>query len=329
VTEDFAGMSLPLYWLEEGNYAYFNSLTGLYNTSHLDYYTNFVLAETSFIPRPNTATDTIRVRVQDVRGTEWFEEATKSSNYFTSALEFQKHFKGIAIQATAGKSIVGINATEAKIRIYYREYRSGVLTNTYFDINHTSSYWQFNQFEGDRDNTPLEDLNPETNIISSTATDDQVYVQSGVGIMAKIRFPYIKNILNLHESLLINSATLVIEPVHGAYSDNLPLPQTLALYQTNETNKPLAPLYTDYSDNPQYASITYDNEFGKTSGYTFSITAYIQALVDQSGTQPDTRALLLGTPVTELRNSVGRACLGGGDHDNYRMRLEVYFTYKK
>jgi hypothetical protein len=147
--------------------------------------------------------------------------------------------------------------------------------------------------------------------------------------MAKIEFPHIRDILNLHESMIINSAALVIEPVTGTFSETFPLPETLALYETNQTNKPLAPLLRDYSTNLQYASISYNKEFGKTSGYTFYITEYIQSLLNAAGTQPDTKALLLGTPVTELRRSVDRACLGGGDHENYRMRLEVYFTYKK
>jgi hypothetical protein len=147
--------------------------------------------------------------------------------------------------------------------------------------------------------------------------------------MTKIEFPHIKDILNIETSMIVNSAALVIEPVSNTFPEKLSLPPTLMLFQTNESNKPLAPLYKDYSDIAQTATISYDTEFGKTSGYTFYITGYIQALIDQTATQSNTHALLLGTPLTDLRNSVSRACLGGGNHENYRMRLEVYFTYKK
>lgn len=327
VMEDFVARSLPAFWRDEGLYSYFNGSNGLYNTSEL-LYNRDILSTKSFRPRPNVPTDTIRARIDETTGKAWLAEAKKSINYFKSNIEFQNYFKGIAIKAVAGGSVTGINASGITLRIYYREHESEVLVNKFYDINY-ASYWQYNRFKGNRSNTILSSLSPDNDIISSVELDNKTFIQSGLGVMTKIEFPYIKDLLDLNESILLNSAELVIVPVHNTFTLTYPLPETLALYQTNDSNKPFGPLYRDYSTTEQTASISFDDEFGKTSGYKFMITEYIQSLIDRSGEESETRALLLGTPLNELRNSVSRACLGGNDHEDYKIKLNVYFTYKK
>ncbi len=326
VTEDFTLHSLPLYWVDEGNYPYFNAVSGLFNTSTFEYSSS--LGEKSFKPRPNSS-DSLKIRLTDNLGSSWLTEAKRETNYFRSSAEFQKYFQGIVIRETSATSgsVFGFDAAGAKIRVYYRQYNNGVLDQTYFDLTYSTLYYQYNKISGDRTNTSLASLQPGNKIISVEVTNDEVYMQAGVGIVTKVEFPYIKDLHNVNDILLINNAVLVIEPVHGTYSSTRPLPLDLTLYHTNETNVPIAPMYLDYSDTEQYATITFDEEYGTTSGYNFLITQYMQSPFTTSYTGKP--ALLIATPISEFRNSVTRACFGGGDHPDYKMKLKIYYTYKK
>jgi hypothetical protein len=136
--------------------------------------------------------------------------------------------------ASAG-SILGFDASGSKIRVYYRQYNNGVLESAYYDLTHTTLYYQYNKISSDRTNTSLASLQPGNKILSSGLTDNEVYMQAGVGIVTKVEFPYIKDLYNVNDVLLINSAVLVIEPVHGTYSATRQLPLELTLYHTNET----------------------------------------------------------------------------------------------
>jgi hypothetical protein len=326
VTEDFEVHSLPLYWVDEGNYPYFNATSGLFNTSEFEY--SSTLGTKSFKPRPNSS-DTLQIRLSDNIGNSWLREAKQETNYFSSYSEFQKYFQGIVIKETSATaaSIVGFDAAGAKIRVYYRQYNNEVLEQTHFDLTYTTLYYQYNKISGDRTNTALASLQPGNKIISSEVTSDEVYMQAGVGIVTKVEFPYIKDLHNVNDILLINNAVLVIEPVHGSYSTTRQLPLELTLYHTNETNVPIAPVYLDYSDTEQFATITFDDEYGTTSGYNFSITQYMQSLFTTTYTGKP--ALMIATPISQLRNTVTRACFGGGDHPDYKMKLKIYYTYKK
>ena len=327
VTEEFVLQSLPLYWTDEGNYPYFNASVGLFNTTDFRYTTSS-LGTKSFKPKPNS-TDTIRIRLSDDLGNAWMREAKTESNFFRAYSEFQQNFQGIAIneKSATAASMYGLSAAGAMIRVYYREYVDEALAPKYKNLTYNSVYYQYNKISGDRTNTPLSSLQPGNKEISTTLTGDEAYVQSGVGILTKVEFPYIKDLYNVNDLLLINNALLVIEPIDETYEPTTQLPEYLTLFQTNETNVPLASLYSDYSTTDQYASITLDNEYGETSGYTFSITQYVQSLVNVN--YAGKPALFISTPLTELRSNVSRAVLGGGKHSKYRMRLKIYYTYKK
>jgi hypothetical protein len=327
VTQDFTTHSLPLYWTYEGNYPYFNATNGLFNTSEF-IYAGSALGAKTFKPRPNSA-DTLKIRLTNNLGSSWMIEGKQESNYFSSYAEFQKFFQGLVITETSASagSVFGIDAAGAKIRIYYREYNDEMLEQEYFDLTYSTLYYQYNKITADRTNTPLASLQPGNKILSSELTNNEAYMQAGVGIVTKVEFPYIKDLYNVNEVLMINSAVLVIEPVHGTYSTTRQLPLELTLYHTNETNVPLAPVYGDYSDDIQYATISFDDEFGTTSGYRFSITQYMQSLF--ASTYAGKPALMVATPIDQFRNSVTRVCFGGGDHADYKMKLKIYYTYKK
>lgn len=327
-TQTFTTYPIPLFWQYEGRHPYFITSAGglFYNTSHVAY--NTELASISFKPRP-LGHDSVHIRLPSTLGQAWLNEAKKQNNYFASLSTFLDQFKGITVKATSSSSIFGIAGAQVKIRIYYKDLLSELVTQLRYELPISSSNFVFNRVTADRTGTPLENLGPPKKIIYSKDTDNEAYIQSGLGLMTKIEFPHLQNLLDIKNMQIVSNASLTIEPVKKTFSVTTRLPGTLVLLQTDKSNQPLGPLLHDYASTEQSASIGFDNEFGTNSGYTFQITQYIQTLLTNPQARANGAALLLSTPIGDFLNTVNRATVGGGEHPDYRMRLNIYYTYRK
>ena len=326
-SETFTTYPLPLFWQYEARHPYFTSPSGyFFNSSHVAYATE--IGSVSFNPHP-LGKDSIHIKLPDDLGKAWLAESKKTINYFQSLSTFLDHFKGITIKATSGGSIVGINGANVKIRIYYKDLISELITQLKYEMSYTASDFAFNRITADRTGTLLQDLSLSKRIIDSKDTDGEVYIQSGLGVLTKIEFPHIEQVMNIDGMLAVNNATLTIEPIKKTFPVTTRLPQTLVMFQTDKSNQPLAPLLVDYSSTEQSANIGFDDEFGTNSGYTFQITQFIQLLLDNPQARANGSALLLSTPLSDFLSTVNRATMGGGNHPDYRMRLNIYYTYKK
>jgi len=324
----FTTYPLPLFWQYEGRRPYFiTSPSGyFFNSSHVDYTTE--LGTIAFKPRPQ-GKDSIHIRLPDALGKAWLEEAKKETNYFASLTTFLERFRGITVKATSGSSIVGITGASVKIRLYYKDRVSELVTQLKYELPYSSTSFVFNRITADRTGTLLENLGPAKKIIYSKDTDNETYIQSGLGVLTKIEFPHIESLLEIEGMMAVNDATLTIEPVKKTFPVTTPIPPTLVLFRTDKSNQPLVALTHDYTTEAQSANIGFDNEFGTNSGYTFHITEYVLALMKSPQARANGTALLLSTPLTNFLNTVNRATLGGGEHPEYRMRLKIYYTYKK
>lgn len=328
-TGDFETFPLPLYWQYEGRRPYFTPTSGyFFNTSSVDYRLSPELGSKSFKPRPNSV-DSIHIRMPDNLGSSWLAQAKLSTNLFSSLTEFLLQFKGITIKAEDGSAILGVEGSKAKIRLYYKDRVSELVVQRTYDMPYVSEYLAFSNISADRQGTLLEDLGPAQKVIPSTLTDNESYIQSGLGILTKIEFPYVEDLLDLPGMLIVNNATLTIEPVRGTFSATTPLPQSLILFETDKSNQPIAALNYDYTSTQQVASIAFNNEYGTNSGYTFSITQYVQLLLKNPAARANGSALLLSTPLANLVNSVDRACVGDSKNAQFRTRLNIYYTYRK
>jgi hypothetical protein len=326
--DEFTTYPLPLFWQYEGRRPYFTAASGyFFNTSSVDYY-SMELGARSFKPRPH-GQDSILIHLSDNLGKSWFEEAKNTSNFFSSLSLFLDQFQGITVKAESGNAIVGIAGASVKMRVYYRDLIAENMIQKTYDLPYVSADYAFNRVTTDRQGTMLEELGPDKKVISSTATNDEAYVQSGLGLLTKIEFPHIEDLLDIPGMLIVNSATLTIEPVKGTFPATTPLPSTLVMFQTDKSNQPMAPLLIDYSSTEQSAGIAFDEEFGINSGYTFSITQYVQMLLNNPEARANGTALLLSTPLEDFLTTVNRVCVGDNQHADYRMRLNIYYTYRK
>ena len=324
ITQAFKTYDLPQFWVDERQYSSLYQASSLYNSSAIRYEAS-MLGTKTFDPRPNSI-DSLTIRVNDDLGKEWLSLAKEQSVNITQTDKFLEYFKGISISATSpSEAVVGFNTVDAKIRLYYKEYSDETLVQKFheFPIGTTLPY--YTKISSDRSGKILESLKNGSDEIFSNKSDDQVFIQSGTGIVVKVTFPYIRRMIDLDNILLVNQAQLILEPTKDSYDGVFSLPPSLTLFETDKSNLPLKQLFADYNvTEEQKASISIDHEFDKTSGYVFTITEYMQDMLSSEGNLQ--KGLLIMPPSDEIGKRVERTYLNAGGRTDFRVKLRVWYT---
>jgi hypothetical protein len=323
--QPFQTWTLPQFWVNENQYSALYTTASKFNASHMRSDVQ-PLGSHAILLRPHSK-DSVVIRLSDALGRDWLRLTKEQAPDLIEADRFVEYFKGIVIgTGGTGNSVFGLNTANLKIRLYYKSYVSESLTQQYHDYPFSTGLFNYSSVTSDRSNTALNTLSLATDEISTEKTDRMAFVQSGAGLVTKLTFPYLTRLLGLTNVLLVNQAQLIIEPVKDSYSATFPLPSALTLYYTNKTNLPLQRVYANYTTSSfQLATISFDKEFDKSTGYQFTVTQLAQSLL---GTEGETdRGLLIMPPATELTTTVNRAYFGtGGD---YRVRLKIWYTQTK
>lgn len=326
VTQAFKTYDLPQFWVDERQYSALYKASSLYNSSSIRY-DDSELGSKVVRPRPNSS-DSVNIRLSDDLGKEWLALAKEQSVNITQRDKFLEYFKGIAVAASSNSEVViGFNVADAKIRLYYKQYSDEKLVQKFQEFPYSSSLSYYTKITSDRTGTILEPLTKHNKELSSAKTDDQVFVQSGTGIVTKVMFPHIRKMIDLADLLIVNNAQLIIIPVNDSYDKKRPLPG-LTLFETDQSNLPLKQLYADYNvTEVQRGSISSDPEFDKTSGYVFSITQYMQSMLSTEGNLQ--KGLLIMPLADEIGKKVERTYLNAGNSSAYKVKLKIWYTQKK
>jgi hypothetical protein len=327
ITEPFKTHSLPQFWVDEKQYSALYQESSLYNSTSINYDVSLLGSKTVH-PRPNS-NDSVSIRLNDGVGQEWFSMAKNESPTITQLENFIEYFKGLSIASSSvPKAVIGFAADEIKVRLYYREYADEQLVQKFHEFPFTTNLSYYTKMSSDRTGTTLETLNIDNDELSAVETGDDVYIQAGTGVVAKVTFPYIRKMIDLDELLIVNEAKLILEPVNDSYDETFSVPRSLTLFETDKSNIPLTQIYADYNvTEVQKASISIDPEFDKTSGYVFTITQYMQNLLSTEGNLQ--RGLLIMPLSDEINKGVERVYLNAGSKSAYRIKLKIWYTQKK
>ena len=327
ITEPFKTYSLPQFWVEEKQYSALYQESSLYNSSTIRYDVA-LLGSKTVRPRPNS-NDSLTIRLDDGLGREWLNLAKNESAAITQLDKFVEYFKGFSIAVSSvPEAVIGFATDEIKVHLYYREYTDEKLVQKLHEFPFTTNLSYYTKISADRAGTILETLNNDNYELSAAQTEDEVFIQAGTGVVAKITFPYLRKMIDLDDLLMVNEAKLVIEPVNDSYDETFSVPRNLTLFETDKSNLPLTQIYADYNvTEVQKASISIDHEFDKTSGYVFTITQYMQNLLSTEGNLQ--RGLLITPMSDEINKGVERAYLNAGSGSAYRIKLKIWYTQKK
>ncbi|MCJ8164495.1 DUF4270 domain-containing protein [Pontibacter sp. E15-1] len=323
LSENISPVDLPPYVGSEEALSYFYTGTGLYNTSRTATKTA-PLSTYTFRPRP-TSNDSVFVPLPEAMGQEWLRLKAESDTKLASSNEFLDYFKGIRLNTTdAPGAVVGFTAAGSVLRLYYSTASGETAQHLYHDFPVTTGSTQYNQLGTGFGSSAFSGLVRGGLPVASTETADMGLAQAGAGIMIKIDFPHLSGMKGILNPALLNAAVLELYPIPGTTQYPYPLPASVALYETDQSNVPLNQLLMGVSgEEYQQAALTSDNAYGLDAKYQFYITEY---LISRLSGGNSNQALLLAALPSAYIQTVNRLVVGGTNHPTQRAKLKLYFT---
>ncbi len=341
------GLPLPYFYATNTQATYEDNSgtqTGyLFNTSRFNYNQSKALSSIQFRAHPRSkisrnysdktvANDSIVFRLPDSIGRKWFNYAVAKDVRFQLGTNgapdgnFVNYFKGLTIvpDKNLNGAVLSFNPKYSHLRVYYKTPAAGFQQTVYkeFPIN-LGSPTVFNHISANRTGTPLAGIKPFGQI-ASEKTNNQSYVQGGVGLMTRIEFPYLHNFQTNHPGLVINRAELIVQTGYNTTNSATPTPPSMLMYLTDRTNIPLQILPQDFSAQPQVSYFYSNPAVTQVGFYKYFMVQYVGNLIkntDYSGT-----ALLLALPETAMDNSVQRVVLGNQTNRVSPIRLRIYYS---
>jgi hypothetical protein len=305
----------------------FGSLAGFFNTTKFKYKSVPITSKSiKFTPH----SDSLRIRLPDAFGAKWFKLAqaiVDSAGTFTNVSNFTYYyFNGIYLTAdpSTDACVVGFKTNPMSVRIYYRKLVGDFYQPTHTDFVITDGRGfnlnQFNHIEYDRSGTKLAGA-PVLKTVSSSATDNMAFVQSGTGLVARLDFPSLKGFFTASNGIILSAAYLDIYPVRGSYPQNFLPPSSLTLYTTDGSNIPLVSVG---ASNGGVANINYDHEYGVNTFYRYQIFPFVFSQLKAS-TNYFTPLIL--APSTSQGGSVQRLYFGDRFNPGNKIKLNIFYTY--
>jgi hypothetical protein len=321
----------PPAYRTDDNVSYFvaASQAALYNASSVSYNpTPIASVNVKFFPHR----DSLYIPFPKAFGQNWFniaqtDAAQSKTGYFANPNSFLTElFNGIHITSdgTSNASVAGFKTTKAKVRIYYKKLFNDELKQTHFDLPLGSTAFQFNSIKGDRSGTVLSALGRRQSI-SSLATGNSTFIQSGTGLATKIEFPTLKEFFTNKNYILIDAA-LEITPIQNTYPTSTKAPGTLAIYLTDNSNVVLNKAAAFDRSGFLSANIVYDYEYGIKTKYSFPLINFLS--VELKSTSKTITPLVIAAPPPLTLTEVNRVVLYDQiANTQNRIKLKIYYSY--
>ncbi len=297
----------------------FSGAATLHNISKFAYDSK-VIGRLSYKPKP-TSKDTVLVPMDMALGRNIFDLIKNSSPIITNTEEFLDYFKGLTLinKGNSGDAIVGFSDT-LQVKMYYSYdgtdglKKNGELTFSIYDRSYL-----FNHISSDKSNTTLNGISLTNQELSTQKTKDNMFIEGGVGLVARLNMPYLSYISQKERSA-INKAELVVQVQPNQDRLFAPPPQ-LVLLVANKYRKPTTVLMDPLS-NRSTLDLRAANSIGSVYEYTFPLTDY----VSQSNSTYNNTSLFLSLPVSDLGKSLSRVILGSPDNPAATVKLKITYT---
>lgn len=296
--------------------------TAFYNTSSFSYDPT-PLGSKSFTLQPNR-TDSVEIKLTDTKGNDLFTKVRTKDNSVSSQDNFLRYFKGIAlVPSVSSSNLINYKVTDSafRMRLYYHEPGAGGPNKLYIDFPVTNTHLQFNQLLSNRSVAPLNSL-PASGFpeVPSGSLDHKAYLQDATGLLAKVTFPSLQNLLFIDTAGKILKAELIIKPLPGSYDKTvyrMPPTINLGIVDKNNTLRPINNVFLA-------GNLTYDDLFGDNTGYTIDITPYMQQAIRTN--QEIRNGLLIYTP---SGSSFNRLIIGDKTTGKYGIQVKIYYLVVK
>jgi len=266
----------------------------------------------------------LHIRLSDNLGQELLDKFKAGSDEISTQDNFSNYFKGIFITSdnSVTNSVAYFNSgtDSALLRLHYHQ---NVVFSTpdYMDMNYTKAR-QFNHVSFDHTGTIFSTvINNTTQLIPSTDTYGQSFLNSNLGTYIKISFPTLLNLKELHPYIQVVKAELIIKPDIKSFTAPYQLPNALYLLTTDNTNVPVDAITDPVTESIEWGNLNIDHLYAENTSYSFDITKFINTKIGEG--QFSTSALLLTNSLSG--NTAGIQRLITNDQSNNKgIQLKLY-----
>ncbi|MDW7694767.1 DUF4270 family protein [Flammeovirgaceae bacterium SG7u.111] len=281
------------------------------------------------------------IRLSDDFGTKIFNESGNSVLQFQD--EFEAFINGIRLRPKEGDKghLLALRpyttGAVAYLRVYYSE--PGDTVSSYKTIGFGRA---FHNIENDFSESKYLSGLTKDNPIPTSETNNELYIQEGIGIATKIEFPGLENLIT-DQLAVVNRAELFFSPPPSTVDDHATPPADLIFLLPNSDgslNAEDGPSFLFGEASASMLTLTY-NFSGRN--YTIPrITTYIQGVMNKT---IDNNGLILTTPITKESSDVfgnvsayqeaaianpestGKLIIGGPNYEfDKEMKLQLYYT---
>jgi Domain of unknown function (DUF4270) len=287
-----------------------------YNTSTTAYAPT-PLASLRFRGSPNAKNRKLEIRLPDQLGRRIFQAAL-GGNLSTND-DWLELLKGLALVPgpTDDAAVLGFRADSTRLELHY--HRDGFQDKEEFTRSFRAGF-RFNQLRSDKQQTPIAALRQARQALAAGLTNQELFVQAGVGLGVRLDFPHLQILRNYRNGSL-NAAKLVFKPLTNTVMPNLPAPP-LTLYTVNNRNRLTGFLRASFSrDQAQLANYQVDAATGD-GRYEFEVLEYVDQIIKSPASEWDGLMLL---PIERV-HALDRVIMGSNRNPRYRLKLDLYFT---
>jgi hypothetical protein len=244
-----------------------------------------ILGSLTKVIRPKKDTAVI-IRLSDMLGQELLQKLKSNNSDIQDNTHFVNYFNGIVLSTdtTVTKTVYYFGQKNATgiMRLHYH-LLGAFSEEKYLDFP-ISSNNQYNNLAFTHSGTDLSVFSPfKTQLKKSSLTGHKVYVNSNMATYAKISFPTILKLKEMHPFVKVMKAELIIKPSPDTYRYPYSLPSGLNLYVTDENNvfKRMLALNLGQNTVPLNGNLYIDYLYGDKTNYTYDITEFINEIIDE------------------------------------------------
>jgi hypothetical protein len=190
----------------------------LYNTSSVRLMTGEL---GSFSKRISPARrDSVKITLPEILGQDFFDKIKARATQFQTEDNFLNYFRGICVQPqpSAAGALYSFNMGDSSVRMRLHYH----LTLPHYQVKYIDFYltrtsYHFNRIITDRTGTTLEKTTPKQREFFATPQNPYSFTQSGTGVLLKIKFPSLRELLKIDDVVRLMDAKLILKPVNQTF----------------------------------------------------------------------------------------------------------------
>ena len=295
----------------------------LWNHSSVAYNPN-PIGRISFKPKPSSDRK-VKVRLTDQIGRDFLAMIQEKDESISSFDYFRDYFKGIAIGPGSSSSVILSFLCDTSMNLELHTHRKGLEKEALiqkFPVG--SKTTSFSHFDADRSGTPISQIVKQLIEIPSEQSNNKTYVQSGIGLLTRVDFPTMQQLMETDRKYVLLKAELILVPEPGTYKQ-VPLPSELVLYHTDKSNRVVSEIVGDQNATLA-ADLVIDKMYNENTKYTFDITDFINTEVSDSYFDTS-HGLLIGETSSSIGASLNRVVFCDRKNSSYKPLVRLYFMH--